>query len=111
MRFDAGLGTSMRLAQVGVMPVRLNAIFFTHVHSDHTDGFADLVQLRWHYASTAPKLDVVCSADTVSALGFTISCNKLAAHIGDAYFYSGEIASDNRRTGHGRRADLPNWST
>jgi hypothetical protein len=39
-----------------------------------------------------PKLDVVCSADTSSTLGFTISCQKFIAHIADAYIQSGEIA-------------------
>jgi ribonuclease Z len=71
LQFDAGRGTSMRLSQVGVLPGQLNAIFFTHVHSDHADGFADIIQLRWHFNSKGPKLDVVCSADAVSPLGFT----------------------------------------
>jgi ribonuclease Z len=92
LQFDAGRGTTMRLSQVGVLPGQINAIFFTHMHSDHTDGFADVAQLRWHFNSTGPKLDVVCSTDAVSPLGFTISCKKLALHVGDAYLYSGEIA-------------------
>ena len=39
---DAGRGTNMRLSQFNVTPVQLNAIFFTHMHSDHTEGFADI---------------------------------------------------------------------
>src|SRR5712691_3681552 len=35
LQFDAGRGTSMRLSQVGVLPGQLNAVFFTHMHSDH----------------------------------------------------------------------------
>jgi len=92
LQFDAGRGTSVRLSQIGVTPGQLNAIFFTHVHSDHADGFADLMQLRWHYSPKGPKLDVVCSADTVSPQGFTISCSRLASHIGDVYLQSGEVA-------------------
>jgi ribonuclease Z len=92
LQFDAGRGTAVRLAQLGVTVGHLDAIFFTHMHSDHTDGFADIMQLRWHFEYARPKLDVVCSADTVSALGFTISCKRLALHIGDAYIESGEIA-------------------
>lgn len=92
LQFDAGRGTSMRLSQAGVLPAQLNAIFFTHMHSDHVDGFADIMQLRWHFSPKGPKLDVVCSADAVSPGGFTISCSKLAAHIADAYLESGEIA-------------------
>ena len=92
LQFDAGRATSMRLSQVGVMPGQLNAIFFTHMHSDHVDGFADLMQLRWHYNPKGPKLDVVCSTDAASPQGFTLSCAKLAAHFADSYLQSGEIA-------------------
>lgn len=92
LQFDAGRGTTMRLSQLGVSPGQLNAIFFTHVHSDHADGFADLAQLRWNFSSSGPKLDVVCSEDAASPLGFTLSCRKFVAHIGDAYLQSGEIA-------------------
>src|SRR6185312_14031791 len=38
LHFDAGRGTNMRLSQVGVVVGRINAIFFTHMHNDHTDG-------------------------------------------------------------------------
>ena len=92
LQFDAGRATSVRLSQLGVTPDQLNAIFFTHMHSDHADGFADLMQLRWHYNPDGPKLDVVCSADAVSPLGHTVSCGRFAAHVGDAYLHSGEIA-------------------
>jgi ribonuclease Z len=92
LQFDAGRATSIRLAQAGVLPAQLNALFITHVHSDHVDGFADLMQLRWHYNPAGPRLDVVCSADAVSPDGHVTSCAKLAAHLGDAYLHSGEIA-------------------
>ena len=92
LQFDAGRGTNMRLSQLGVLPGQLNAIFLTHMHSDHADGFADIVQLRWHFASKGPKIDVICSADAISPFGFTMSCKKFVTHIGDAYLQSGEIA-------------------
>ena len=90
LQFDAGRGTNMRLSQIGVSPVQLNAIFFTHMHSDHTEGFADIMLLRWYFKG--PKLDIVCSSDAVSVLGFTNSCRRYAMHIGDAFLQSGEIA-------------------
>ena len=43
LQFDAGRGTNMRLSQLNVTPGQLNAIFFTHMHSDHTEGFADIM--------------------------------------------------------------------
>jgi ribonuclease Z len=114
LQFDAGRGTNMRLSQVGVLPGQINAIFFTHMHSDHADGFADIIQLRWHFNSQGPKLDVVCGADTVSPLGFTISCRKFVAHIGDAYLQSGEIAqrhSESKDRLTGGPAELVNIKT
>ncbi len=93
MQFDAGRGTLMRLSQIGVQAAQLNAVFFTHIHSDHTEGFSDIVQMRWFYgAPQGPKLDVACSTDAKSPLGITLSCSKLVAHIDDAYEQSGETA-------------------
>lgn len=92
LQFDAGRGTTMRLSQLGIGPEQLKAVFFTHMHNDHTDGFADLAQLRWSFNALGPKLDVVCSADATSPLGVTISCSKFTAHIADAFIQSGEIA-------------------
>ena len=74
LQFDAGRGTVMRLAELNIPPEQLNAVFFTHMHNDHTEGFADLVTLRWMFFGTGPKIDAVCTSDVVSTLGFTISC-------------------------------------
>src|SRR5262249_34833783 len=109
MQFDFGRGTGMRLSQLNVTPAQIDAAFFTHMHSDHADGFADFLQLRWHFNSKGPKVDVVCTSDTVSGLGFTISCQKFIAHIADAYIQSGEIAqriSENKDRLAGGPADL-----
>ena len=92
LQFDAGRGTNMRLSQVGVPVGQLKAIFFTHMHSDHTEGFADIAQLRWHFNSKGPKVDVVCSADAKSPFGYVMSCKKFVAHVGDAFVASGEMA-------------------
>src|SRR5204862_7805888 len=91
LQFDAGRGTNMRLSQIDVTPVQLNAIFVTHMHGDHTEGFADIMMLRWYFKG--PKIDIVCSSDAVSALGFTNSCRKYAMHIGDAFLEYGDIAA------------------
>jgi ribonuclease Z len=116
MQFDAGRGTNMRLSQVGVPEWQLNAIFFTHMHTDHTEGFADILQLRWHFNPTGPKIDVVCSSDVVSPLGFTMSCKKFALHIADPFIKSGEIAQrlsevKERLSAEGGPADLTNVIT
>src|SRR5215471_8380899 len=81
LQFDAGRGTTMRLSQLRVFPAQLDAIFFTHMHNDHTEGFADLLQLRWMFNGEGPKLDVVCSADAMSPHEVTLSCSKFTAHV------------------------------
>jgi ribonuclease Z len=91
LQFDVGRATTVRLSELGVSPVQLDAVFFTHMHTDHTEGLADLVTLRWFYGA-GPKIDVVCSADSVSPRGFAISCKNFTAHIGDAFIFSGEVA-------------------
>lgn len=114
LQFDAGRGTTLRLSQLGVTPAQINAVFFTHMHSDHVDGFADLMQLRWHFNSKGPKVDVVCTSDTVSALGFTISCQKFVTHLADSYIHSGEIAqrlSENKERLQGGPAELTHLMT
>ena len=112
LQFDAGRGTNMRLSQINVSPPQLNAIFFTHMHGDHTEGFADIMMLRWYLKG--PKIDIVCSSDTVSALGFTNSCRKYVTHIADAFLQSGEIAerrSEDKARLAGGPADLANVIT
>ncbi len=92
LQFDAGRGTTMRLSQLGVGTEQLNTVFLTHMHNDHTEGFADLVQSRWAFHGTGPKIETVCSADAVPSPGFTVSCRKFVTHIADAFIQSGEIA-------------------
>ena len=92
LQFDAGRGTTMRLSQLGVDTEQLNAVFFTHMHTDHTDGFVELVLSRWAFHGTGPKIDAVCSSDVVTPQGFTISCKNFIVHMADAFIQSGEIA-------------------
>jgi ribonuclease Z len=109
LQFDTGRGTTQRLSQIGVPVGKLNAVFFTHLHSDHTEGMIDMMQLRWHFNSGGPKVDLVCSEETKSPLGFTMSCQKFAAHIGDTLIQSGEMAqrlSENKKRLPGGPADL-----
>lgn len=47
LQFDAGRGTVLRLAEAGSACHLLDAVFLTHVHSDHVLDLADLVMTRW----------------------------------------------------------------
>ena len=93
LQFDAGRGTTERLSQLGFTPNRLDAVFLTHLHSDHTEGLSGLLQLRWHFLGD--ELDVICSADIVATHPppeRTMSCHNLVAHTADALLHAGEIA-------------------
>jgi len=104
LQFDAGRGTNMRLSQIPVAPQELTAVFFTHMHGDHTEGFADVMMLRWYMKG--PKVDVVCSSDAPSGKGFINSCKKFVAHFADGFIESGEIA-DRRSEDEARLAGGP----
>lgn len=45
--FDAGRGVSQRLWQAGVPLPRMDALFITHLHSDHVVGIPDLWLTSW----------------------------------------------------------------
>jgi len=112
LQFDAGRGTTMRLSQINVTPVQLSAIFLTHIHGDHTEGLPDIMALRWYLKG--PKVDIVCSADTVSLFGSVNSCRNYITHIADAFLQSGEVAeriSEDRTRLGGGPAELANVLT
>ncbi|HEV7757647.1 MAG TPA: MBL fold metallo-hydrolase [Acidimicrobiales bacterium] len=46
LQFDAGRGTVLRLAEAGPAPHEIDAVFLTHVHSDHVVDLADLALTR-----------------------------------------------------------------
>jgi ribonuclease Z len=64
MQFDAGRSTVQRLAQCGLWPGDLDALFVTHHHSDHLTGLADLVLTRWvmDRDGTTAQLPIVAPA-------------------------------------------------
>jgi ribonuclease Z len=93
LQFDVGRGTTERLSQLGISVNQIDAAFLTHIHSDHSEGLAGLLQLRWHFLGG--EMDVVCSADIVATQPppeRTISCRSFVEHTGDAFIAAGEIA-------------------
>lgn len=114
LQFDTGRGTTQQLSKLGVPAGRISAVFFTHIHSDHSEGLGDLMQLRWHFGSAGPKVDMVCHEDIASKAGHVMSCAKFAAHIGDPLIQSGEMAqrlAENPKRLPGGPADLLNVKT
>lgn len=57
--FDCGRGVLMRLAAAGLFPGFLHRVVLTHLHSDHTTDFNDLVTTRWAMSPVENPLPVV----------------------------------------------------
>lgn len=56
---DAGRGVVMRLVAAGALPVMLDAILLTHLHSDHISDLNDVVTTHWVMArDSTPKLHI-----------------------------------------------------
>ena len=45
--FDAGRGVCMRMAAAGAVPLMLDAVLLTHLHSDHICDLNDVVTTQW----------------------------------------------------------------
>lgn len=93
LQFDVGRGTSQSLSELAVSSRQIDAVFLTHMHSDHTEGLAGLLLNRWHFLGG--PIDVVCSADAKASKPppeRVMSCANLLTHLADAMIESGEIA-------------------
>ena len=62
--FDAGRGCLQRLRQVNVFYNKINALFLTHLHSDHIVGIPDLWLSGWLTSERATPLEVFGPAGT-----------------------------------------------
>lgn len=47
LQFDCGRDTVRRLASLGIYPSALDALLFTHYHSDHLTDLADIAMTAW----------------------------------------------------------------
>lgn len=52
--FDAGSGVERQLNKAGLSFVNIEAVFLTHLHSDHTLGLADVIFTSWVFGRRVP---------------------------------------------------------
>jgi ribonuclease Z len=91
LQFDAGRGTIERISQLGISPLDVDAVFLTHMHSDHTEGLSGQLLHRWHFLGE--PIDVVCASDAAAKTPpeRILSCRGFVEHSADALVASGEI--------------------
>lgn len=86
--FDAGRGALPRLSQAGVNFAQVDALFFTHLHSDHVVGLPDLWLSGWLLSRRDRPLAVYGPAGTAAmvdhlerAFEFDIHTRELDDHV------------------------------
>lgn len=85
--FDAGEGASETLSLMGLRQGDIEAVFLTHLHSDHFDGLAPLALQHWATSSATKPLTIVGPTGVA----------RLAAGLNEAY----AIDSGYRTAHHG----------
>jgi ribonuclease Z len=73
--FDAGDGSSETLSLMGVQQDKIEALFLTHLHSDHIDGLDTIALQHWANGPAREPLDVVGPPGTA----------RVVAGLNDAY--------------------------
>ena len=71
--FDAGRGVVMRMAGAGTGPVLLSRVFLTHLHSDHTTDFNDVLTTRWVMSPIENPLKVTGPVGTAGYVERTLA--------------------------------------
>ncbi len=79
--FDAGRGVLQRLADAGVVRREVNAVFFTHLHSDHVVGFPGLWLGGWLFSRR----------DTPWQIFGPVGTQNMVEHLREAYSFDIDI--------------------
>lgn len=83
--FDAGRGCSQRLRQVNVSYDKINALFLTHLHSDHVVGLPDLWLTGWLISERVTPLNVFGPTGT----------DEMITHLQKAFAFDIKIRVEN----------------
>ena len=86
--FDVGRGAHQRLNQLGIDAAKVDAVFFTHLHSDHIVGFPDLWLTGWLITRRDRPWSVRGPEGTAS----------MAGHLTQAYAVDLQVRVDENKT-------------
>lgn len=114
--FDAGRGALIRLWQLGLSSGNLDAVFITHMHSDHTVGLPDLLMSGWvantYYAKKGTPKDQPMTIYGPGAIEGRIGISESMKYLRQAYSADGYIReNDNKMPAGGWEVDahdIPN---
>lgn len=103
---DAGEGGARNLGLMGIPHGRIEAVFLTHLHSDHIDGLPPAMLLRWTGANATRPLPVYGPAGTARVVAgfnqaYAIDQGFRTAHHGT------EVAPPSGGGGEAREFALP----
>ena len=56
--FDTGAGAARNISRMQLNPGQIEAVFFTHYHSDHIDGLGELMLARWIQGNASAPLPI-----------------------------------------------------
>jgi ribonuclease Z len=71
--FDCGRAVLMRAAAVPVGPGGFNAVFLTHLHSDHVSDLNDVITMQWAMSMVAAPLRIVGPIGTATFVERTLA--------------------------------------
>lgn len=103
---DAGEGGARNMGLMGIPHARIEAIFLTHLHSDHIDGLPPAMLLRWTGANATRPMPVYGPTGTGRVVAgfnqaYTIDQGFRTAHHGEA------VAPSSGAGGEAREFALP----
>jgi ribonuclease Z len=74
---DAGSGSSRILSRMRIPQGRIDAIFLTHMHSDHIDGLGELQLQRWANGSSSSPVPIYGPTGVTEVVeGFNLAYRK-----------------------------------
>jgi len=82
--FDVGDGATETLSLMGLSPGRIEAVFLTHMHSDHIDGLGGLAVQRWAISGAHQPLPLYGGAGVA----------RVAAGFNEAYAVDAQHRTD-----------------